>query len=257
MSQRLRAAARWAGVALACASFIVSSGCSTVGVALTPETPTPVVGQENSLVLLVIETSKGPIGLMKAKQILPIVEYLDILSNSSSGSKAYPIPHSVIFHRDNAGIHLISLLLSPGEYEVARISGRGVNPKWLSKQRGSGFWAGYQGEYNWPLGLSFSVSPGRVLYVGRIKAHMRRRRSKEERHAGPLAPVIPQRVSGFYPSTFDVMISDEFDADMALFWSAFPDLKKHGIEKSLLVPAAAQGTPTDQGARGQVSTINN
>lgn len=64
---------------------------------------------------------------------------------------------------------------------------------------------------------------------------MRERQGNEFR-AGPVIPLIDQGVAGASGGTFDIVVSDQWDTDQALFEKNFPALKGIEVRKSL-VPA--------------------
>lgn len=85
------------------------------------------------------------------------------------------------------------------------------------------------------LGLQLPVpsKTSGVHYLGAVKAVVRERKDNEFR-AGPVIPLFDQAVAGASTGTFDVVVSDQFDQDMALFKERFPALKNAQVEKSLL-----------------------
>ena len=89
------------------------------------------------------------------------------------------------------------------------------------------------GFYFVPLHASLAKSDGGVYYLGSIRAVIRERKDGEFR-AGPLIPLIDQAIAGGSTGTFEVEVSDAYDADVALFRKTFPALKDVEVKRSVL-----------------------
>jgi hypothetical protein len=81
----------------------------------------------------------------------------------------------------------------------------------------------------------FTVPPTGVIYLGNIHANVRSR-EKGDPPAGGAASVIAQEVSGAHSGTFDVVISDQSERDLAEFRNRFPALKNVQVQKAILPP---------------------
>lgn len=71
-----------------------------------------------------------------------------------------------------------------------------------------------RGAFCAPVFMPFELSPGSIVYLGRIEATIRARRSDDELRAGPLVPLIDQAVSGLFGGTFEIRISDNYEGDV-------------------------------------------
>lgn len=89
------------------------------------------------------------------------------------------------------------------------------------------------GFYFVPLHAGLAKSEGGVHYLGSMKAVIRERKDGEFR-AGPPVPLIDQAFSGASGGTFDIEITDAYDADTALFRKTFAALKDVEIKKAVL-----------------------
>lgn len=89
------------------------------------------------------------------------------------------------------------------------------------------------GFYFVPLHASLAKSAGGVYYLGSIKAVVRERKDGEFR-AGPPIPLIDQAIAGASTGTFDVDVTDAYDADVALFRKTFPELKGVDVKRAVL-----------------------
>jgi hypothetical protein len=212
-----------------CAVAVLSSGCATP-MALTSDTPLPSLGPDKGLVLLVIETTKEKMG---SKSIRPIVQRFTVGSMRGEKAQLYSVPLNAVSFKDDAVTHLISLSLPAGEYEIERIGGSGLRDKWIENTTWNALNRQYQGQFDSPLNGSFIVTAGKVVYAGHIKAHMRRRTSDSEPLAASVIPLLDQRIAGFYPTTFDITVTDSFDDDVGRFVAKFPSLQRDSIGKAL------------------------
>lgn len=84
-----------------------------------------------------------------------------------------------------------------------------------------------------PLHMSLPVEPGHVYYAGRIEANVRPRQQGEVR-AGHLLPLIDQAAAGYSSGTWDVVVVDSFDQDMATIKRLYPAVGEANVEKRLL-----------------------
>lgn len=217
-----------------CAMALFASGCATP-IALTSGTPMPNLGPDKGLMLLVIETTKDRMGSIGGDRIQPIVQGFSVGSTRGEKAELYSVPQDVVSFKDDAVIHLISLSLPAGEYEIKHINGKGLMDKWIENTTWNEINRKYQGQFSSPLNASFVITAGKVAYAGHIKAHMRRRISDSEPLAASPIPLLDQQIAGFYPTTFDLTITDVFDDDVARFVAKFPLLRQDAIGKALCV----------------------
>lgn len=119
--------------------------------------------------------------------------------------------------------YLISMNLPPGKYKLAYLSGiSGIFP--------------VRGSFRAVVFSDFEVGPNKVLYLGRIEATLREKKSDAEPSAGSVFPLLDQKATGFGYGTFDIKISDKFDEDIALFKNKYPVLNQVVLEKAMLGP---------------------
>ena len=205
------------------------SGCATTGkMVLTPETPTLNISSDNSVVLLVIETSKDDAGGWSR---IPIVEKISIGEINTKEFMLYEVPIDVVSCKDYKVKHLISILLQSKKHRIQGINGHGL----VCAEVGNKIFRNPFGNFNFDLKLNITPIPGKVVYAGHIKANMRERKSENETRAGSIVPLLEQKITGFYSSTFDITVEDMFDEDVAMFHDKFPALNKMEIIKSIAV----------------------
>lgn len=85
-----------------------------------------------------------------------------------------------------------------------------------------------------PVYLPFELKPNEITYLGRIEGIIRKRQNDNELRAGFLMPLIDQAVAGFSSGTYDITITDSYDADLQHFTQEYPVLKNYTVNKSLL-----------------------
>jgi len=85
-----------------------------------------------------------------------------------------------------------------------------------------------------PVYTRFDVKPQQVVYLGRIEAVRRERKNDSELRAGIVIPLIDQAVSGYSGGTFDVVIRDSYENDLATLRKLYPALEKVQVTKAVL-----------------------
>lgn len=215
---------RFSGLVALCIACVIAAGCMTP-MALTAKTPTPVVGPEKGLVLLVVETTKEGAGSWSR---LPVLDGISVVPAGGSKEMVFRVPSEVKTCDNNAVAHLISLSLPVGEYRIENIWGSGL----VCWEVGN-FLKGPLGGFSFPVNANMASLPGKIVYAGHIHAHMRPRTAETETHAASILPLLDQQVAGFYPTTFDVAIVDDLENDLSRFVAKFPALKKEDVSKLL------------------------
>ena len=119
--------------------------------------------------------------------------------------------------------HLVSFGLAPGKYQLDSIRGSSQLTK---------IFVGY---FSIPVAREFEIKPGSVVYLGRIDAVVRKRRSNDEPKIGSSVPVLGSAVTGFSNATVDIHIRDEYVKDTALFQEKYPSLRTLSIENGALL----------------------
>ena len=119
--------------------------------------------------------------------------------------------------------YLVSIALPAGKYKLGRIFGfGGAFP--------------IRGNFSIPVFSDFELAPNKIVYLGRIEATLRERKSDSELRAGSVIPLIDQATTGFYSGTFDISIYDNYDKDISLFKQKYPLLNNFTVEKAVLPP---------------------
>jgi hypothetical protein len=116
---------------------------------------------------------------------------------------------------------VVSFSLPPGKYQLRTV---GVASQSLLTP-GSGMV---------PVFTRFEVKPQQVVYLGRIEAVRRERKDDGELRAGIVIPLIDQAVSGYSGGTFDVVIRDSYEKDVATLRTLYPALQKVQVTKAVL-----------------------
>ncbi len=125
--------------------------------------------------------------------------------------------------------YLLNFSLKPGTYTFGSITGTYSIPLFL------------HATCNIPMHTEFEIKPNEITYLGNIDAVLRKRIHDDEVRAGSLIPLLDQASAGFPSGTFDVVIKDKFEEDMALFLSEYPALGSFEISKSILPPWESPG----------------
>lgn len=86
-----------------------------------------------------------------------------------------------------------------------------------------------------PIHENLTANGKGIYYLGHVDATVRER-EEEEFKAGPSIPLIDQAVVGGSTGTFDIEISDRWQADEEEFRSRFPALADVEVQKAILPP---------------------
>lgn len=213
------------------ATLIVCSfvtGCATVNTMALDKQNKAIDTREKSIVLMTIDVSRSD-----GSRFVPepfVVKLETPGAKSKEERQNFKFSKGVDAVRENdRDLYLVSMALPAGEYKLAEIVGMArafpIN----------GFFAV-------PLASKLTVTPNAVTYVGRVTAKLRDRVGNEFR-AGPVISLIDQSISGMSGSTWDVVIDNKAEQDLAQFKMAFPSLNKVTIAVTALPPfdrAAAQ-----------------
>ncbi len=89
------------------------------------------------------------------------------------------------------------------------------------------------GFYFVPLHATVPEAGSGVHYLGAIKAVIRERKDGEFR-AGPVVPLIDQAVAGASNGTFEIEVSDSYEADLKLFRATYVALKNVEVSNRVL-----------------------
>jgi hypothetical protein len=120
----------------------------------------------------------------------------------------------------HTGEFLISIDAEPGTHTLNDIAGSSFNGL-------------IYGSFIWPIDATFTLQQNEITYIGHIDMDNRKRNDGEAR-SGSLFPLIDQSISGFSGGTFDVRISDRYDADIQLFVNAYPFIQGMPVYKSIM-----------------------
>ncbi|QLG89264.1 hypothetical protein HQ393_13990 [Chitinibacter bivalviorum] len=153
----------------------------------------------------------------------PWILYIEKDGETTTASKLnFIADEEGVFNRDGGNGYLYRFTLKPGKYKLIANAGKYQSLFLL-------------GQFFMPVHQEIEVTPGKVVYLGHISGKIRQRVNKEFR-AGPVIPLIPQSVAGAADGTFDVVISDQYDTDLAQFTEKFPVLKNTVVTKQILPP---------------------
>lgn len=119
--------------------------------------------------------------------------------------------------------YLVRMALDPGRYTVRSLTAMG---------RAFPVVAFFEVPVHAPLQVA---AGGGLHYLGAIEATVRERVGDEFR-AGPVIPLLDQALAGASGGTFDVVISDRYDTDLALFRQAFAALGQQPVARAVMPP---------------------
>lgn len=97
-----------------------------------------------------------------------------------------------------------------------------------------------------PINVALDVPEKKIVYLGKLEARIVPREGNEDKpRAGEVLPLIDQAVAGFSTGSWDLKVTDDFDADMAALKEKYPFLGDLPVEKAILklAPAAPAAAP--------------
>ncbi|MGJ7488891.1 hypothetical protein [Variovorax sp. ZT4R33] len=214
---------------------LLLTGCATTRMAVHSKSG-PLDLSKESVVLMSLDMSKRD-----SKLSIPWPNGVTVAPTGAQANKE--VKQAKRFSLDSEGaskgdgrhnIVLVRMALAPGQYVLADADGAVVTLP-------------FAGSWFAPLGLAFEVPATSVVYLGRVAAELRPRKDDEFR-AGPIFPLLDQSVTGVTGGTFDVIVSDRADQDLAAFRETFPALQGVDIKKAAL--PAFDRTPYDRAFKG-------
>lgn len=149
---------------------------------------------------------------------------------TSGAVNLYPVSAPYRSEKDLFNEYLLSFELEAGTYNIETLS-TGCNVTFFNTC----------GDI--PLHLEAEIKPKSVIYLGHIDALLRKRKSDNEKQAGPCTyftmwgpgfSLIASETVGYSSGTFDAVVEDRFDEDMKKFISEYPALQSVKVEKSIL-----------------------
>jgi hypothetical protein len=181
--------------------------------------------------LMVVATSTSFPGALGAGPRLPFAARVDVLAEGEKEPMTYLVSGDNVIVADGVLYHMVSLPLPKGRYRIVFMRGFGVLEQHIDKIDSGDSWLG---SFDWPQSHPFEITTAGVTYLGRVNMHLRERQNESEPRAGGMFGILEQRVTGFYPGTFDVTISDSYESDLAMFSGRYPSLKGMQVTRSLL-----------------------
>lgn len=191
-------------------------GCATKNEMAIDQSTKVIDLKEKSIVLLRIKTTN------EYKPDSKLNNYSFHVEQNERDGKAGKQYFVVNNQLNKDGYEFISMALVPGKHELSKVLTT-VNRVLI---RGMGFM---------PLNFEIDVKPNTVSYLGNLSSKIRERVGEEFR-AGAVIPLVDQAVSGYSGGTWDVVNTDQFDQDIALFREAFPVLKQVDIKNQYVGP---------------------
>jgi len=212
--------------ALACCAL---GGCATVNHMAFDKKATSVDVSDKSVVLMTLDLYRPDKSRFEPVPIVVNIEQPNAKSKSERQNFKFDKKVDSVQTEDGHTLYLARMALKPGPYKLMAVTGMArafpIN-----------------GFFQVPLVTNLNVKPGTVTYIGRVSATLRPRQGSEFR-AGPVVPLIDQAIAGMSNSTWEVVVDDHYDADMALFKQNFKAVESATVVKATLPPydrAAAQ-----------------
>ena len=149
-----------------------------------------------------------------------------VVGKAMNDHTQFDIKSPYIKEKDKYNEYLISFDMPPGKYFVLNIRGESEFKILPVPNQAVCFV---------PIYLPFELKPNEITYLGRIEATIHKRQKDNEIRAGLVFPqAIDQVMAGFSTGTFEVTVSDNYEADLQHFAQEYPVIKNYVVTKSLL-----------------------
>jgi hypothetical protein len=204
------------------AAAVLLAGCVTMNPMAFDKTTRQVDVSAKSVVLMTFEVSRAEQSRYVPKPSTVNVRRLDAGPSTELLHFRMIEKADRLTHAGGHDVFALRMALDPGRYELDSIGGLATAFPFV-------------GTFVVPLMMDFALPAHAVTYVGHVKATLRSRGDREFR-AGPLIPLIDQAATGLSTGTFDVVLDDATDADVALFRGGFPALGDVPVGTALLTP---------------------
>ena len=193
----------------------VVTGCGAIKPMAFDKTAKTLDTKEKSILLMTLEVSRSD-GSRYVPE--PFNMAFETPTAKSSDDRAFFQLNKAAdsIQENGKTLYLARMALVGGEYKFQSVSGT------ASTFPFNAFFAV-------PLAMDVKVKPNSVTYIGRVTAKMRRRETGEFR-AGPMFPLVDQGAAGMPRSTWEIVVEDKSEADLALFRANYPVLKDVNIE---------------------------
>ncbi|MFZ2235035.1 MAG: hypothetical protein WAV67_01530 [Dokdonella sp.] len=206
----------------------LSSGCATMQTMALKNGQTALNSASQSIVLMSVEVSRPD-----ESRYEPVPTVL-LVTDLNPGAKNQLIRFQLnkkndVAQVDGRSAYLTSLALPPGRYRFAGIAGMAAAFPFI-------------GNFFVPVVTVFEVKRDSVRYAGHVVATLSERREGEFR-AGLVIPLIDQSATGMSTHSWNVVIDDRHELDIAKFRQRVSALVGVNIEVEVFPPwdrAAAQ-----------------
>jgi hypothetical protein len=206
---------------LACLCALLVIGCATPKAMPYKDNSQPLVEAPKSVYLLTVKLENGNrpdyqpdlfIAHVETKNAQGNADCLNFIMDTIGTEKAK--------EKSKGSSYYLRLELAPGEYVIRGFTG--MYQSFLLR-----------GSCYAPLHADLNVTKSGTYYLGHLDATIRERKENQFK-AGPSIPLIDQAACGFSNGTFDIVISDNEEKDLAKFKELFPQLTKGEIQKAIL-----------------------
>jgi hypothetical protein len=191
---------------------------------------------EEPIAFIVVETSNRH-KITKT----PHIKIINVITVNGDNKYEYTFkagkPYEVIRGvTENINKYAFIFRFPPGKYKIVDMSG--IGPQTSLGLAASGILSPFSpGMFRMPIFTDFHLQPNQIIYLGHIKAIVRKKYDKTEFSAGDFNPAfVGQAISGYNQSTFDINIFDNYNDDIDLFRQKYPEISNHPVVKMILPP---------------------
>lgn len=196
--------------------ILLSSGCAPATTQMPLDrSPDNLDLQSNSVGIFVLRVSNE----FKPKY-QPSISTVEVIPDGQQKGTRFAVSPKQQANDEEFNEYLISLDLPPGTHAIGEIAG------------GAGGFP-FAGQFRFPLDTWFELPPQAIVYLGHVTMNNRQRVDGEPR-SGSIFPLLDQAFTGFANGTFDVLVTDAAEQDLARFMQDYPILQNYSIQKSIM-----------------------
>ncbi|HEU4652881.1 MAG TPA: hypothetical protein VFS47_02795 [Steroidobacteraceae bacterium] len=200
---------------------LLASGCATVNPMAFDKSAKTIDTRSKSVILMTVDISRSDDSRYVPEPFAVKLEEPN--AHEKSQRQNFKLNQKVdTIQEAGHHVYLVRMAVKPGNYKLTTVSG-------LARA------FPFNGFFDVPVLADLHVQPNTITYIGRVSASLRHREEGEFR-AGPLLPLVDQAATSMSTSTWDVVIKDNAENDLAQFRRRYPVLLSSTIEQKPLPP---------------------
>lgn len=210
--------------------LVCFSGCSTYNQMALTRQQSPTALNDESMVLLVVETSWEN-KKSKSKRSIPAIQSV-IVEDAYGVKQSYKVGKENNLCKSGIVKQVISLPLKKGSYIIKEFSGDGL----MCTESKGNWYTTPSGKFTQKVNTLIEAASGQISYAGHMNNYLSRRVDNTNTESNLENKSKKLQRNRYYPRVSDNKISDQYHEDMALINSLFPKLSSFDVINTLFRP---------------------